>query len=108
GNGSLTYSAGTMTPTSTTDFNNGQWTGSITVSKAASDVFLTYSDGSQSGNSNEFTVSPNILDSVSISPSSANVPLNGDLAVEAKAYDAFSNQITTGLTMSWSVTDPTL
>lgn len=108
GNGALAYSAGTMTPTSTTDFNNGVWNGTITVSKASTDVFLTFTDGSQSGSSNEFTVNPNELDSVTITPTSANVPLEDDLDLTVRAFDAYNNEITTGLTIAWSVTDPTL
>src|SRR5690606_5148296 len=48
------------------------------------------------------------LDSVAISPTSANVNLGQTLGLTATAYDAYNNVISTGLDILWSVTDISL
>ena len=108
GNGSLTYSAGTINPSTTTDFNNGAWSGSVTVTKAASNSYLSFSDGTNSGNSNPFNVAPADLDHVDILPNSANVQINQSQQFNSKAYDRYNNEITTGLTITWSINDSSL
>lgn len=108
GNGVLSYSAGTVTPSATTDFTNGSWTGNIRVTKSGTSVTIGYSDAGKSGTSNTFNVSPAALDSVAISPTSLIVPLQSTNTVTATAYDVYSNQITSGVAYAWSVTDPAL
>lgn len=108
GNGSLTYSAGTINPTNTTDFSNGVWTGSVRVTKAAQDVFLSYSDGLHTGSSNSFAVSADAIASVNVSPVSATLSLQQTQQFQAKAYDAYANEITTGVQYSWTVNNPSL
>lgn len=108
GSGILTYSAGTITPSSTTDFTNGTWTGSVRVTKSGANVSISYSDTGKIGTSNTFNVSPAALDSVAITPSSLLASIQSTQPLSATAYDAYSNQIPTGVAYSWSITDPTL
>lgn len=105
GNGSLSFSAGTITPSTTTDFNAGVWTGSVQVTKAATSAHITYSSGSFSGVSNPFDVSPGALASVSIVPSSLSVPIQQSQPLAAYAYDSYANEITAGITYAWTVND---
>jgi len=61
---SASTGSGTITPTSigTSGWVNGVWTGSVTLTKAASDVALVANDGSgHTGVSNPFTVNPGAL-----------------------------------------------
>jgi F0F1-type ATP synthase membrane subunit c/vacuolar-type H+-ATPase subunit K len=106
--GNLTFSAGTINPATTADFNNGSWTGSITVTKAANGATINFNDGSHQGTSNAFNVSPAPLDTVAINPTSANVPIGQTQAFSVTAYDEYSNVISTGLTHAWSINDSTL
>ncbi|MFZ2545398.1 MAG: hypothetical protein WAW80_05465, partial [Candidatus Saccharimonadales bacterium] len=108
GSGTLTYSAGTITPSVTTDFTNGTWTGNVRVTKSGTGVTLGYSDAGKSGLSNVFTVTPSPLDSVAINPASAIVQLESTQALGAIAYDSYGNEITNGVSFSWSLTDNTL
>lgn len=108
GNGSLTFSAGTITPSTTTDFANGSWVGMVRVTKAATNTFLTFSDGIHSGNSAPFTVAPDNMSSISISPNSVSLALQQTQQFTAHAYDAYSNEITSGVQYSWSINDSVL
>ncbi len=108
GNGSLSYSAGTITPSVTTDFANGSWTGSVRVTKAATSVFLTYSDGAHNGNSNSFNVTPDVLSSVSVLPASATIALQSTQNLVAHSFDAYGNEITLGVTYAWTMNDSSL
>lgn len=108
GNGTLNFSAGTITPTNTTDFANGTWTGNVRVTKSGNGTSINFSDGSHSGNSNQFNVVPDAMDSLSINPTSANVPLNNSQQFIAHAYDAYANEITSGVSFAWSINDAVL
>lgn len=108
GNGSLTYSAGTVSPSATTDFNAGSWTGSVRVTKTATNARLTYNDGSHSGNSNTFNVNPGDIASVAILPNSLSVPIQQTQTVTAHAYDADANEITNGVSFVWSINDTSI
>lgn len=108
GNGSLTYSAGTITPSTTTDFANGAWTGNVRVTKSSSNVFLTYSDGSKAGNSAPFNVLPGSMSSVNVTPASATIQLQDSQQFTARAYDSYSNEITAGVQYDWSIIDGSL
>lgn len=107
-NGSLNYSAGTINPTDTTDFANGMWTGSVVVTKADNNVFLIYKDGSKTGNSSTFNVSPDVMDSLNISPTSSSIGLQKSQQFTAHVYDTYENEILTGIQYTWSINDPSL
>lgn len=108
GNGLLSYSAGTINPASTTDFSNGTWSGSVRVTKAADVTSLNFISGSFSGTSNTFRVKPDDISTVAINPSSATIGLQQTQQFTATAYDAHANEITTGVTYSWTINDSQL
>ena len=62
GNNTLTVSSGTISPTSTTAFVAGVWTGKVTFSQAGTGISISTSGGSKSGTSNTLTVNPAALD----------------------------------------------
>lgn len=108
GNGSLTYTAGTITPTATTDFTNGVWTGNIRVTKAGSNVTVRYADGSLNGVSNAFTVTPNTLANVTINPATVALDVNSVQNISAISLDAYGNEITNGVVYTWSINNSSL
>ena len=58
---SLTFSAGSITPSSANGtFSNGVWTGTVTVTGSGLSVSITATDGRYTGTSNLFTVNPTI------------------------------------------------
>jgi hypothetical protein len=72
GKPTLTYSAGSISPTTMNAFVSGVGSTSVTVNAAGSDVTITATDSTHSGTSNSFTVNPTISASAgaggSISP----------------------------------------
>jgi hypothetical protein len=110
GNGSLSYPPGTINPTSTTDFVNGMWTGVVTVTKSSASATLVFRDslGVLIGTSNTFIVSPDAMNYVVISPASANVNIQSTTQFTAKSYDVYANEITSGISYSWSINDNSL
>ncbi len=110
GNGTLAFSAGTIVPTVTSDFNSGVWTGQVTVTKATASGTLIYSDSGlgKNGVSNAFIVNPGALDSVSITPSSASIAIGQSQDFTSRSYDSYSNEITSGRSITWSLNNQNL
>jgi sugar lactone lactonase YvrE/F0F1-type ATP synthase membrane subunit c/vacuolar-type H+-ATPase subunit K len=105
GNGALGYSAGTISPTNTTDFSNGVWTGTVRVTKSATNANISYSDGTHSGNSASFNVVPDALSSVTITPNAATIAIQQSQQFNARSYDAYGNEITSGIAYQWTIND---
>ena len=60
---SLSVSSGTISPTTTTAFTGGSWTGSVTLTQPGTGISISTSGGSgRSGTSNSFSVSAGALD----------------------------------------------
>ena len=57
----LTVSLGTISPTSTTAFSGGVWSGSVALSQAGTGLSISTSGGGKSGTSNIFSVNPGDL-----------------------------------------------
>ena len=81
--------------------DNGQFTFKATLYNAKSGVTMTALSAGKTGTSNAFTVSPAAIDSVSVTPSPIGVPSGGTQTFEAKAFDQYSNQVST--TFAWEV-----
>ena len=62
GTNTLTVSSGTISPTGTSAFVAGIWTGSVSISASGSGITIGTSGSSKSGTSNSFTVNAVILD----------------------------------------------
>ncbi|MEI7918323.1 MAG: hypothetical protein WCH58_02975 [Candidatus Saccharibacteria bacterium] len=101
--GNLTYSGGMISPSVTSDFINGVWTGSVRVYKAANGVNIVFTGASsKTGTTNNFNVKPDQMSLVSIDPSDLTMDLQNTTPLTVKAYDAYANEITTGVTYIWS------
>lgn len=107
-NGTINYTGGSMVPSVTTDFSSGQWVGDILITRATAGGTITYIDGSNNGTSNPFNVTPGALVSLSITPASANIAISQTQDFTGRAYDSYSNEITSGLTINWSINNQTL
>jgi hypothetical protein len=62
GTNTLTISLGTISPTSTTAFAAGVWTGQVTISQIVTGISISTSGGGKSGTSNSFNVNAVTLD----------------------------------------------
>jgi hypothetical protein len=91
GTPTLTYSAGTISPTTIGAFVAGTKTGSVTVTVAGTGVTITATDGSTTGTSNQFTVGSGTpaLEHFSFSTISSPQLPNVDIAVTITAIDQF-------------------
>jgi S-adenosylmethionine hydrolase len=91
GQNTLSDLSGTISPTSTTSFSGGVWTGSVTITKAyQSDTISTLGSG-KSGTTNSFDIQPSALDHFTISgyPSSAITGQSFNITVIT--WDAYGN-----------------
>jgi hypothetical protein len=94
GTPTLTYSAGSISPSSATGgFSGGVWTGSVTVTVAGAGVIISATDGSYTGTSNSFTVNPTI--SASAGANGAISP-TGSVAVNYGSSQTFAITPDTG------------
>jgi flagellin-like protein len=95
GTNTLTVSSGTISPTGTTVFSAGVWTGSVTLYKAGQLISISTSGNSKTGKSNTFTVNPGALASFTITgyPTSLTHGHNFGYShsVVVTAYDANGN-----------------
>ena len=105
GTPTLTYSAGSITPSSATGgFSSGVWTGSVTVTAAGSGVTITATDGSYTGTSNSFTVAHvSSVDHITVSLSSTTVAAPGTVTGTATAFDQYGNSWDVSTLASWSI-----
>ena len=108
----LSVSSGIITPTSTTAFVAGVWTGQITLSKSGTGISISTSGGGKSGKSNSFTVNPDALDYFEFNTISSPQTAGKTFSITITAKDANSNTVTsyTGtntLTASSGTINPT-
>ena len=91
GTNALTASSGSISPTSTSAFTSGVWTGSVALSQAVTSVSISTIGGGKSGQSNTFTVN-------SVTPVN---PINPPNTASPNALDHFDfNTITSAQTVS--------
>ncbi|MFZ2544375.1 MAG: hypothetical protein WAW80_00120, partial [Candidatus Saccharimonadales bacterium] len=93
--------SGSISPTQTTNFSSGVWSGYVNISSVYTQDTITVSSGAVTGTSNPFDITSNLLDHVVITPSSTSVVAGQNQAFFAQGYDVFGNAIT-GLIYSWS------
>jgi hypothetical protein len=106
GTPALTYSAGSITPSSATGgFSNGVWTGAVTVTAAGSGVTLGVDDGSDhTGTSNSFTVAyASAVDHITASLNPTSIAAPGTVTGSATAYDAHGNSWDISALATWSI-----
>ncbi|MCX6013501.1 MAG: hypothetical protein NTV30_08875 [Chloroflexi bacterium] len=103
GHGALSSLAGAINPSNTSDFVAGVWTGSITITNAVASASINYTDGVLNGSSNTFAITPGVLNRCEISPPADVVAIMNSQLFSGSAYDAWDNQITSGITINWSL-----
>lgn len=86
----LSDDTGTISPTSTTNFSDGQWTGSITITQAQNDIDITATYNSVNGRSNIFNVQAASLHTFSIDNVSTQ-QANESFSIRVTALDDFGN-----------------
>ncbi|MGA3059732.1 MAG: hypothetical protein ABSD92_05120, partial [Candidatus Bathyarchaeia archaeon] len=116
GTPTLSVSTGTISPTLTSAFSNGVWTGTVTMTGAGSGVTITATDGTHTGTSNSFTVNPTISASAdaggSITPTgSVSVNYGGSQSFNITANagyqiaDVVADNVSLGALSSYTFTD---
>ena len=94
GNPTLTYSAGTISPTSSGNFVSGTKTVSVTVTTSGTGVTITATVGSTTGTSGTFTVNPGSATSFVVSGFPSPTTAGVAHAVTVTAKDAYGNTAT--------------
>jgi hypothetical protein len=91
---SLTVSSGTITPTTTTAFVAGVWTGQVKLSQAGSGISISTSGSGKSGTTNRITVNPGALDHFIFNTISSPQTAGKTFSITVTAKDANSNTCT--------------
>ncbi len=94
GTNTLTVSSGTISPTSTTAFTSGVWTGPVTLSQAGTGISISTSGGGKSGTSNTFTVNPAALDHFVFNTISSPQTAGTAFSITITAKDSSGNTVT--------------
>ncbi len=99
---------GPITPTQSGDFTNGLWSGTVTVSQAqnSDQISVIRSGGSETGLSNNFSVSPSSVDHFAISAIGASQTAGVPFVITVTAKDASGNTVT-GFTDIVTLSDQT-
>ena len=87
---------GTMSPTTSGDFNDGTWTGNVTITRVAYPDQITGYTGNIMGDSSEFVVNPGSEEFLSLiggSAQTSRVGTQASTALTVKAIDQFGNPI---------------
>lgn len=103
GHGALTTNFGSVTPSSTPDFVNGEWTGPVIITRATSGTIITYLDSGITGVSNAFTITPSDLSRALISPDTVVLQVDGNSNFSVQSFDVYDNEITSGVVYAWSL-----
>ena len=90
----LTVSSGTITPTTTTAFVAGVWTGQVKLSQAGTGISISTSGSGKSGTTNKITVNPGALDRYIFSTISSPQTAGKAFGITITAKDANSNTVT--------------
>jgi hypothetical protein len=94
GTNTLTVSSGTITPTATTAFVAGVWTGQVKLSQAGTGISILTSGSGKSGTSNKITINPGVLDRFIFNTISTPQTIGKAFSVTITAKDANSNTVT--------------
>ncbi|MCP4537263.1 MAG: hypothetical protein GY832_08955 [Chloroflexi bacterium] len=93
GSATLTDTTGTISPTVTSSFTGGVWSGDVTITQAQKDVTIMAQDGSTLGNSDDFAVVATGIDHVTILPVHAAIIAGDAHTYTTKAFDRYHNSL---------------
>ena len=94
GTNTLTASSGTISPTSTTAFTAGVWTGSVTMTSVGSSRTIGTSGGGYTGTSNTFTINAGSLDHFVFNTISTPQTAGVAFSITITAKDTAGNTVT--------------
>ncbi len=94
GTNTLTVSSGTITPTTTTAFVAGVWTGQVKLSQAGTGISISTSGSGKSGTTNKITVNPGALDHFLFNTISSPQTAGKAFSITIKGQDANGNTVT--------------
>jgi len=86
----LSDNTGTIVPSATTGFTNGEWTGNVTITRAHDDVEITATQGGINGTSDKFNVQADDVDHFSINNISTQAA-GESFVINITALDAYDN-----------------
>ncbi len=92
---SISDLTGTVNPTISGNFTNGQWTGSLTINKSRSNNTITVTGSGKAGTSSSFDVSSAALDYFDISTITSPQVAGNQISLTVTARDVFGNRVTT-------------
>jgi hypothetical protein len=109
----LADTTGTISPTVTTAFSSGVWTGTVTITKAQANVTITTTSAGKTGTSNPFAVNPGPLASfafATISDQTSGAPFT--ITITAKdangnAVSSYTNLCTLSVSPTGTTINPT-
>lgn len=108
---SLTDNTGTITPTVTTNFSSGEWTGNVRITRKQDDVYIVANGSGKQGQSNFFNVKAGNLSYLKIRDTAGgtglevgavNMALDDKLTLYSAGYDSYNNYIR-DVIANWSV-----
>lgn len=105
GTANLRDQTGTISPVTTTNFTNGVWSGTITITQSGGNS-LTVTSSGKAGNSNTFTVNPAALDHFTFSPIESPKTAGTAFSISISARDIYENLVT-GFVSTANLTDVT-
>jgi S-adenosylmethionine hydrolase len=94
GQNTLSDLSGTISPTATSSFSAGTWTGSLDITKAYSNDIITTFGSGKSGTTNQFSVESAALDHFTMSGYPSSVTTGQSFNITVTACDAFGNVVT--------------
>ncbi|MCL5036183.1 MAG: PQQ-binding-like beta-propeller repeat protein [Chloroflexi bacterium] len=103
---SLTDTTGTLSPTTTTAFTAGVWTGDVAITKSEAGVSVTATASGKSGTGNQFDVNPGVLDHFDVSNIISPQTAGQAFSVTLTAQDANNNTVTS-FTSTADISDTT-
>jgi hypothetical protein len=91
GQNTLSDLSGTISPTTTSSFSAGTWTGSLNITKAYSNDAISTSGSGKSGTTNSFNVKSAALDHFTMSSYPSSVITGQIFNITITAWDVFGN-----------------
>ena len=105
GSNTLTDSTATIAPTTTGNFVNGVWSGSVTIFKAWVGAVITTTGSGKVGVSNPFTVTPGAPFTVTVTASRTSIPIvSGSAVVTATVCDIGGDLVADGTVVTFTTT----
>jgi adhesin/invasin len=92
GTANLSDLSGTIDITSI-NFTSGTWSGNVTITGAYAHDYISATDGSISGTSNQFNVIDSTPSSISLTPATGSATVGNDLTLTATLVDAYGNPV---------------